>query len=327
MLFDWRNAAARWSRLNRDKKTVVENIASPDANDEYLLYQTLVGAWPAGPDTEEGLKIFRARVVAFMLKAAKEAKVHTSWTEPDAAYEKALQDFIEHTIPDSGNGSFVDEIRRFARKAAFFGRFNSLAQTLLKITSPGMPDFYQGTELWDLNLVDPDNRRPVDFSTRQKLLADLKKKFEGLQGDGGEFFSGLLRDEEPGAMKLFLIWQALNFRATQRELFERGNYVPLSATGKKKDHVCVFARELKEKEIIVVVPRLMFILARGSEVPPTGKDVWKDTVIPLPQARAGILFRNVLTRETLAVTEHHGKATLEVAQVLKNFPVALLEKI
>jgi (1->4)-alpha-D-glucan 1-alpha-D-glucosylmutase len=327
MLFDWRNAALRWSRLNREKKTYAGGRAMPDANDEYLLYQTMVGAWPGGANDEESLKAFGTRISAFMLKAVKEAKVHTSWTEPNAEYEKALQDFIARVLADAGKNAFLEELGRFARKVAFFGRFNSLSQTLLKITAPGMPDFYQGSELWDLSLVDPDNRRMVDYAKRRKILSELRKKFEAVQGDGAEFFSTLLRDEEPGAMKLFLIRQALNFRAAQRDLFDSGSYIPLAGGGKKQDHICAFTREWQEKKVVVVVPRLVFGLARGAEVAPMGGDIWADTVLPLPQARPGSLLRNVLTRETVAVTEHRGEATLELAQVLKNFPVALLEKI
>jgi (1->4)-alpha-D-glucan 1-alpha-D-glucosylmutase len=235
------------------------------------------------------------------------------------------------------------------------------------MTSPSVPDFYQGSELWDLNLVDPDNRRPVNYAARQKILSDLKKKFEAVQGDGREFFSALLRDEnspknsrieslnqsapatsppspprsggegrgevvlrvhgeDAGAMKLFLIWRALNFRRAQRELFDRGDYTPLSTVGEKQDHLCAFAREWNAKKMIVVVPRLVFGLTRGAEVPPIG-EIWKDTVLILPQSRAGNSFRNVLTGETAAAIEHKGNAALEIAQVLKSFPVALLEKI
>jgi (1->4)-alpha-D-glucan 1-alpha-D-glucosylmutase len=327
MIFEWRDSVTRWARWNRPGKTTVEDSAAPDANDEYLLYQTLVGAWPTEGDAGAGLKIFRQRITAFMLKAVKEAKVHTSWTEPNAVYEKALQDFIERVLTEAGRNVFLEEIRHFSRRVAFFGRFNSLAQTLLKIASPGVPDFYQGGELWDLNLVDPDNRRPVDYAVRQKLLADLKKNFGGDAIEGGELFTDLLRDERPGAMKLFLIWRSLNFRGRQRELFDRGDYLPLTATGEKHQHVCAFARHWNDREIIVVVPRLVFGLMRGTETPPMGPEVWKDTALLLARSPAGSLYRNVLTRETVAVTEQRGSAALEAAQVLKSFPVALLEKI
>ncbi|HEY2081985.1 MAG TPA: malto-oligosyltrehalose synthase [Verrucomicrobiae bacterium] len=325
MPFEWRAAASRWSRLNRRHKTTVKDALAPDSNDEYLLYQTLVGAWPVG-GAEQNLAGFRTRVAAFMLKAVKEAKVHTSWTEPNAAYEKAVRDFVERVL-DAGNEIFLDDSRSFARRIAFFGRFNSLAQTLLKIASPGVPDFYQGTELWDLNLVDPDNRRPVDYALRQKLLSEVKKKFETAQIGSAEFFSNLLKEEDAGSMKLFLIWRALNFRRTQRELFDSGDYLPLTASGGQQEHLCAFARALPGKKIIVVVPRLVFGLASGTEVPPTGDRIWKDTFLTLPKSRSRDSFRNVLTGETVDTAEYHGKTGLEAGKVLKNFPVALLEKI
>ena len=320
---EWRDAIGRWSRLNADKKSAVEGMPAPDANDEYLLYQTLVGSWPADGDKSDDLKPFRTRVAAFMLKAAKEAKIHTSWTEPNMAYEKALQDFVERVLAGNSNGNFLDDLRRFSRRVAFIGRFNSLAQTLLKLTSPGMPDVYQGSELWDLNLVDPDNRRPVDYVARRKLLSDLKRKSENNDTNG--LFSDLLHDSEPGAMKLFLIWRVLNFRKTHRELFDGGDYFPLAALGERRDHVCAFARMLREKQIVAVVPRLVFGLAQGAELAPIGGKVWKETVLSLPHTRAGAVFRNVLTNETVAATEHDGGAAFEIAKVLKSFPVALLE--
>jgi (1->4)-alpha-D-glucan 1-alpha-D-glucosylmutase len=322
---EWRETVKRWSQLNRDKKTSVENAPAPDANAEYLFYQTVVGAWTEDVNNEESLKVFRTRVVAFMLKAAKEAKLHTSWTEPNSAYEQTLQHFVERVLADE-NKTFLDDLHRFAPRVAFFGRFNSLSQTLLKITSPGVPDFYQGAELWDLSLVDPDNRRPVDYRTRQKLLSDLNTKFAGVGDAAGDFFSALLRDEQPGAMKLFLIWRALNFRATQRELFDSGDYLPLTTSGEHQGHVCAFARKWNDRTIVVIVPRLVFGLARGAELPPTG-EIWKDTKVQLPPAHPGDLFRNVLTRETVPVIEHASHAALELRQALKTFPVALLEKI
>jgi len=323
---EWREVVTHWSQLNRDKKIVTENAPAPDANDEYLLYQTLVGAWPGDLIDEESLKAFRARISAFMLKAAKEAKVHTSWTEPNAAYEKSLLDFVERVLATGGNRGFLDDLGRFARRISFFGRCNSLAQTLLKIASPGIPDFYQGAELWDLNLVDPDNRRPVDYAIRQQLLSELKKKFADVADVGGDFFSTLLRDEEPGAMKLFLIWRALHFRGMQRESFDHGEYIPLSAIGGRQAHVCAFARKWKERMIIVVVPRLVFGLLQGAEAPPIG-EIWKETMLPLSDAHAGDLFRNVLTREMVPAIEQGGNVALGLRKILKSFPVALLEKV
>ncbi len=194
------------------------------------------------------------------------------------------------------------------------------------MTSPGVPDFYQGAELWDLSLVDPDNRRPVDYVLRQKILSEVKKKFANVEDAGGNFFSTLLGDDPADVMKMFLIWRTLNFRGTQRELFDQGDYVPLSAIGEHNGHVCAFCRKWKDRTIIIAVPRLVFGLMRGAELPPTG-DVWKDTVLQLPHARAGDLFRNVLTREMVPVVEVNKSAALELRQAMKTFPVALLEKI
>lgn len=323
MPVQWHESLSNWSGLNMKGKTTIGNTLAPDPNDEYLLYQTLVGAWPADGGTADGIKAFRSRVSAFMLKAAKEAKVHTSWTEPNAEYEKSLQDFVDHVLAEKGNEIFLDDIKRFVRRVAFFGRFNSLSQTLLKIASPGVPDFYQGCDLWDLSLVDPDNRRPVDYALRQNLLADLRKKFkDGQEGSRG-LFDELLQEEKIGTMKLFLVWRALQFRREQRDVFEAGTYVALSAEGEKQKHLCAFARQWRDRSVIAVAPRLIFGLTRGMELPPIGVELWKDTVLPVP---GGNSFRNALTGESVVAVERDGKAFLEVGQILKSFPAALLEQ-
>jgi (1->4)-alpha-D-glucan 1-alpha-D-glucosylmutase len=324
---EWRETVTRWARMNRGKKTLIDGSPAPDANDEYLFYQTVVGAWPGDLIDVARLESFRGRVAEFMLKAVKEAKVHTSWTEPNVRYEKALQEFVGNALTSANNDLFVDDFQRFARRIAFFGRFNSLAQTLLKITSPGVPDFYQGAELWDLNLVDPDNRRQVNYAVRRQLLSRLKNDFEKLTDANTEFFPKLIRDEEPGAMKQFLIWRALAFRETRRELFDAGEYLPLSAIGEKQKHLCAFARQHKNQTIAVVAPRLVFGLTLGREVVPVGTEIWNDTMILISNARAGDLFRNVLTREMVPVVDAGGKSALELSQALKTFPGALLEKV
>ncbi|HXT13558.1 MAG TPA: malto-oligosyltrehalose synthase [Candidatus Angelobacter sp.] len=321
---EWREAVKRWAALNRGKKTMAGD--APDANDEWLLYQTLVGAWPENGERPNERKNFRERITAFMLKAAKEAKIRTSWTEPNPAYEKALRDFIERALGD-GDNVFLADVARFAKRVAFFGRFNSLAQTLLKMTSPGVPDFYQGGELWDLNLVDPDNRRPVDYVARKKMLSELKKSFESLSSDGAGFLTALLRDENAGAMKLFLIWRALNFRRTHRELFDSGDYVPLAAMGERREHVCAFTREWQGQMIVIVVPRLVFGLTEGVEIPPLCGRPWKGTALPAPRAQPGNLFHNILTEEMVPVVDVGGNAALELRKALRSFPVALLKKV
>lgn len=314
---EWRNAIARWSQLAADEKSQIANSPAPDANDEYLLYQILVGAWPADSENPRGLESFRTRIAAFMLKAAKESKINTSWTERNEAYENALGNFVERVF---ANHALLENIRRFAHRIAFFGRINSLAQILLKIASPGVPDFYQGSELWDLNLVDPDNRRPVDYFLRRNLLSDLKKRFAD---DSGESISELLRDDRIGAVKLFLIWRALNFRREQREVFDCGEYVPLPPVGEKEKHVCAFARVSKGRVVVIVVPRLVFGLTDGAEIQPIGAEVWKKTGVSLPEAYAR-RWRNVLTEESFASTGRNGAAVIEIGQALNGFPVAML---
>lgn len=320
---DWRDAVTRWSQLNADKKIMVRNGPAPDANDEYLLYQTLIGAWPIEDESQDALEPFRTRVADFMLKAVREAKVNTHWTDPDGAYETALTKFVERILSERGNQSFVEDLRRFARRIAFFGRLNSLAQTLLKITSPGVPDFYQGSELWDLNLVDPDNRRPVDYTIRRELLSDLKKRY--VREDNNEAISDLLLDQKTGVAKLFLIWRALNFRKKEPDLFDCGEYVPLSAVGEKAKHVCAFARVSKSRKVVIVVPRFVFGLMNGAESQPIAADVWKKTALRLPQAYLG-QWRNVLTDEKFVSMEHEGDAVIEVGQALNSFPVGMLAR-
>jgi (1->4)-alpha-D-glucan 1-alpha-D-glucosylmutase len=321
---EWRKNIMRWPHMIRRKDARVGDVPPEIANDEYLFFQTLVGAWEAGSNGSNALIAFRERVQAFMLKAIKEAKVHTSWIDTNTGYEAAVGRFITLALQEMERDVDLGFLS-FARHVAFFGRINSLAQTLLKITSPGVPDFYQGCELWDLNLVDPDNRRPVDYELRRKMLAELKRGFEGVADGGVEFFSKLLRDENSGAMKLFLIWRALNFRERQRDLFDSGEYIPLTAIGQRKEHVLAFGRKWRERLVVVIAPRLVFGLTGGAEVAAIGLEIWRDTLLPVPQVRAGGLFRNVLTREMVPVGENDGVPAVELGAALKSFPVAMLE--
>jgi (1->4)-alpha-D-glucan 1-alpha-D-glucosylmutase len=304
---------------------MVDGKLTPDANDEFLLYQTLIGAWPSDGNTLEGLQKFRERIAAYMVKAVKEAKANTRWSEPNLPYEEAITVFTERLLTDNANNIFLDDLRRFHRRVAFFGQFNSLSQTLLKITSPGFPDFYQGTELWDLSLVDPDNRRPVDYDLRRRLLATIQENFAAAQKtDIGPFLSDLLRTDHWGVTKLFLIWRALNYRRTEPELFATGHYIPLSTSGKKHRHLCAFARVQESRAAIVVVPRLVYGLTQGEESPPLGA-IWEETTLTLPHEHPATTFRNVLTGETLTTPGPGDNRKLKIADVLKHFPVALLE--
>jgi (1->4)-alpha-D-glucan 1-alpha-D-glucosylmutase len=324
MAWEWESALGRWSRLNSPRKTVVEDQAAPDRNDEYLLYQTLLGAWPAEPLTAECVASFRQRVAAYMHKATKEAKVHTSWINPNEEYDDAVQQFVARVLPDSADDPFLKDLLAVQRAVAFFGYFNSLAQVLLKLTSPGVPDFYQGSELWDLSLVDPDNRRPVNYRRRGELLSDLERRLGEAGEDLRSLAAELLANRTEGHAKLYLIYRVLHFRRDHEELFTHGTYLPLEATGPKRDHVCAFARSIAGENIVVAIPRLVVRLVGGTEQLPMGQEVWGTTRLLLPLPLAARSYRNLFTGEVLADDSQDGVSGLLLASVLGAFPVALL---
>ncbi|MCC7104685.1 MAG: malto-oligosyltrehalose synthase, partial [Chloroflexi bacterium] len=332
----WRAALGRWSRSNRRRRTVAQGQAAPDPNDEYLLYQTLVGLWPFEPVSADEHRQLIERVQVYMAKASREAKLYTSWINPNEAYDRALSDFVAAILEDSDSNLFLSDFRGFQRTVAYFGVFNSLAQTLLKLTSPGVPDVYQGSELWDLSLVDPDNRRPVDFGQRIELLRNLRARMHE-EGALARLAAELLSAPDDGRVKLFTILRALRYRQANADLFQAGGYQPLKAAGTARDHVVAFSRRLDEREALVVAPRLVCTLANGQLQPPTGER-WGQTLLGLPRDRAGAFFRNVLTGELLAVEQNGERAPsgrdgqtrpttyLRLADVLASFPVALLER-
>src|SRR4029453_12405754 len=218
------------------------------------LYQTLLGAWPldaAGEPTQS----FVQRIQEYMVKALREAKIHSSWLNPDEEYEQAARDFISKIL--LSEGPFSKDFAEFQAPIARAGMFNSLSQTLLKITSPGVPDFYQGTEIWDFSLVDPDNRRPVDYEHRRRLLDSLRgKEAESLARD-------LLRSALDGRIKMFVTTGALNHREKNRELFEQSEYLPMQPAGERERHVVSFARRIGAKTTIVIATRFFMRLAPG----------------------------------------------------------------
>jgi (1->4)-alpha-D-glucan 1-alpha-D-glucosylmutase len=348
---EWQAALARWGRLNSSKKAVVEDTPAPDRNDEYLLYQTLLGAWPAEPAPRGsatacpsqpaslpqagslagsplgcggGLAEFRERVAAYMQKATKEAKVHTSWVNPNEEYDAAVQQFVHRLLPDAAGDPFLDDLLALQRRVAFFGYFNALSQVLLKLTCPGVPDLYQGTELWDLSLVDPDNRRPVDYRTRREDLDELQRRVAGSGDDLTRLADELLAKLPDGRIKLFVVHRTLSLRRAHPEVFARGEYLPVEAAGGRREHVCAFARTAGDGAALVVVPRLVVGLTGGAERPPLGPDVWGKTRLLLPPELAGRRYRNILTGEVLAPGGHGGPADLPLGKALGRFPVALL---
>lgn len=311
ILEEWKAKVEKWGGINESKKKIINGKSVPDMNDEYFLYQTIIGAFPF---YEEEYDNFVTRIKAYMIKAVREAKIHTAWIKPDADYEEAFISFIDEILKPSEQNQFLRELLPFQKRVAHYGIFNSLSQTLLKITLPGVPDFYQGTELWNLNLVDPDNRRPVDFEKRKGFLNEIKKKEEK---DILNLISELISTKEDGRIKLFLIYKALKVRARKKELFEKGDYINIEAGGKCRDHVLAFARKKEKLWVIVVVLRLSTYLIKEDQYP-IDERVWEDTYILIPE-NASYLWRDAFTNRVI-----RSKKTLSIGKVLKHFPVALL---
>ncbi len=320
---EWQDHLLLWSKINKRKKIIVNNLRVPDRNEEYLLYQTLLGSWPFGEQNEEEWDIYKRRIRDYMIKAVKEAKVNTSWINPDRIYEEALTVFIDNILDRNRENPFLSDFLPFQRSAAFYGMFNSVSQTILKICAPGIPDFYQGTELWDLSLVDPDNRRPVDFVLRARMLDEMKHGIE--KKDLVEYANELTKTMQDGRIKLYATYRALQLRKEMRELFEKGEYIPLEAIGIRSDHVIAFARRYLDTTIITAVPRFLTKI-----LPVNGAlfhDIWEDTMIVTHAGTNGQNYINVLTGETITQKEKDGIAGLACRDIFRNFPVALLESV
>lgn len=319
----WYRAICRWKEINRDQKTRIEEEEVPDANVEYLLYQTLAGAWPFEPMNSVTYAEFVRRIREYLIKAMREAKVHTSWISPNEDYERATSEFIEAIMKLEKTNRFLRSFAEFHAPVARAGMYNSLAQTLLKIAAPGIPDFYQGTELWDFNLVDPDSRRPVDFARRRALLASLPA-----DGDGDliELVNQLIANPQDGRIKLYLTSRALRFRRERQALFAEGDYLPLTARGQKENHVIAFARAAADQSAVIVTGRF-FTRLGDPDQPPTGSGVWGDTVVELNHESAAAWYRDVFTGQRIRAERASGGVEAPLAQVFAHLPVALLERM
>ncbi|MFC1634426.1 malto-oligosyltrehalose synthase, partial [Planctomycetota bacterium] len=308
----WSAKVRHWKQINARFKSKCHGIWAPDANDEYLLYQTLIGAMPFEPEEYDG---FRERIKQYMIKVVREAKEHSSWIEHDETYERACEAFIDRILEPSATNEFRSDFLSFQRDVAAYGIFNSLSQTLLKMTSPGVPDFYQGSELWDLSLVDPDNRRPVDFDKREKFLDEIVAAEDG--EENFDFIRDLLETREDGRIKLFLIFKVLNARRQRTELFEKGDYRPLKARGKYGDHIVGFLRSFRNQNAAAIAPRFLASLITTRELP-LGTNIWQDTEILWPVSFEDH-WHNAITGESIQIEK-----VAPVGHIFAKFPVALL---
>jgi (1->4)-alpha-D-glucan 1-alpha-D-glucosylmutase len=308
---EWEKQLAAWRRIGARAKRREGEAEAPDRNDEYFLYQTLIGAFPLEPG---GYPEFRDRLKAFIVKAVREAKVHTAWLKPETWYEDAFLAFVDSLLPADMSGRFLKEFLPFLRRVAFYGMLNSLSQTALKLASPGVPDFYQGAEFWDLSLVDPDNRRPVDFEARRAALEALRA---GAAKNLPELLAEILSGLPDGRAKLFLVARGLGLRKERPDLFRKGDYQPLQARGRHGGHVAAFARRLGNRWVIAAVPRFLTGIVKDG-VLPLGRDVWGDTAVMLPgSAPSG--WKNRLTD-----ARFRAGGELMAGDIFREFPVALL---
>lgn len=316
----WNKALCHWNRLNRSRKVIVNKREVPDVNEEFLLYQTLIGTWPLYAMDATTKAQYIDRIEKYMLKAIKEAKIHTSWVNPNDDYEKGVLEFTRRILDLEPDNLFLKEFEKFIQPIIRAGMFNSLSQTLIKMTTPGIPDFYQGSELWEFNLVDPDNRRPVDYSNRRNLLGMLKQKS---QEDAQALVTHLMETPEDGRIKLYVTAQVLNFRLQNSHLFQQGSYLSIEIRGEKSKHIVAFNRGNDQKQILVVAGRFYTQLIENAEyIQPMGS-IWKDTALILPLHLEGT-YRDLLSGITFSSSQSH---ELSLEQIFSKLPIAILEKV
>jgi (1->4)-alpha-D-glucan 1-alpha-D-glucosylmutase len=309
----WQKNLDRWAKLNAQHRKTIDGQPVPDRNEEIFLYETLVGAWPFDGDRAS----FLNRLKEYAVKATREAMVHTRWTRPNLRHEHALERFITAILKPSARNKFLSEFTEFQKQTAFYGMANGLAQTLIKIASPGVPDFYQGSDLWDFRLVDPDNRQPVDFDERKRALTKLR----ALDESPSPAFIEIAKNWRDGSIKLYVIWKAIQQRAQHPELYSDGEFLTLEVRGKRAEHVTAFARRLGKDWALVVAPR--WLARAGFPLPPQGTgQFWGDTALRLPKT-APADWKNVFTNGAVATERKNGDRIIRMDK-LGQFPVALL---
>jgi (1->4)-alpha-D-glucan 1-alpha-D-glucosylmutase len=315
---EWRAALEDLRPLAQPFKTELDDERrAPDANEEFLFYQTVLGTWPQGPLEGTLNDRYVDRIVDYMHKATKEAKVNTSWVDASPEYDAAIEGFVRKAL--DRDSPVRARLEPLAREVAWFGRWSSLSQTLLKLTSPGVPDTYQGNETWDFSLVDPDNRRPVDYRVRREMLKEIR---EGRARGSVRFLRELVTHPEDGRIKMFVTHVALETRRRFPEVFgAAGQYVPMEGQGLRACHVVAFARVLNDAEVIVIAPRLSARLVNRKPIPPLGP-CWEDTAVLVEEGT----FRNLLTGEELSTDDRDSLPCLRLDAVLRSFPLAILER-
>ncbi|RZI83987.1 MAG: malto-oligosyltrehalose synthase [Rubrivivax sp.] len=317
----WQEAIERWHTLNQKRATRIDAEVAPSRNDEYLLYQTLVGMWPLHTVDGEALADVCQRVQAYMLKAVREAKEQTSWITPNEPYESALARFIDALLGQLEPNPFLKDLQALVEQIAVFGAFNSLNLVAFKLTAPGVPDIYQGCETWNFSLVDPDNRRPVDFQALQARHAQVQAMFAGGQAEPGAL-TDLRERWRDGGVKMMFTWRLLQLRSKHPDLFTRGAYQTLSVEGQGAPHVVAYARTLEAQHCVTIGSRLLYTLAGGDAQALQSGQCWADTRVALP-VDAPRQWRDALTGRVWTVDDGP-TASLRLSELLSCWPVAVL---
>lgn len=325
----WSAAVRRWARLNRKLTTQIEGQPAPCRNDEYLFYQTLIGIWPLDPGDDQAREQVLPRMQQYMQKAIREAKQFTSWISPNRAYEEVVEHFVQKSLERRPKNRFLDDFIAFQARLVDAGLYAGLSQLTLKLLSPGIPDIYQGQECWDFSLVDPDNRRPVDFSQRQHLLEELRLAAEAGALPWQALVATLARTPRDPRSKLMVTWKSLQLRKKHALLFHEGEYVPVAVSGPKSEHVIAFRWRPRTNaaapgNLLVVVPRWvsrpLMDLADPAERTAMWREFWNETHL-LVDADAPRLYQNVFTERPVQVDQDR----LDLKNLLIDFPVAVLE--
>jgi (1->4)-alpha-D-glucan 1-alpha-D-glucosylmutase len=316
----WEQAVRRWHELNTSLRVQWEDMYVPDANEEYFFYQTLIGVWPLETMTPAQHEQFVTRIEDYMCKSSKEAKFHTSWVSPNAAHDEALAEFVRAALKRDPANHFLADFARFRRPIEIAGMLNALSQTVIKAGSPGVPDLYQGTELWDYNLVDPDNRRPVDFAIRSAMLEEIVREADR---NRIKLLENLLASPHDGRIKMYVIHRALQFRRDHPELFASGAYVPLETLGKRARHVIAFARRAGDERVIIAAGRFFTGLENAADSFPAG-GAWSDTKIILPPDFATRRYIDLFTGLAIDTRIEEGMVQLSMEEAFARMPISML---
>ncbi len=318
---EWKRRLAIWSRLNRRFRSAVGEAWAPDRNEEYLLYQILAGTWPTEFDTNEWA-VYRERMISYMQKAIKEAKINTSWVNPNELWEKAVSHFVFNILHHKHSERFIKDFTDFASRIAHVGALHSLSQVILKTASPGICDIYQGTELWDDSLVDPDNRRPINFLNRDQLLQEIDSAISMPENERKSLCRNWLENFKDGRIKLFFTSQALRLRRQFPRLFRDGQYFGLTVEGEQKRHIVAFIRKNSCEILLAVTPRRIATMLDRMGTLVEAK-TWGDTMIIVPNDFHNVNLINIFTGEKFMTSSYHGAPIIWLRDIFTSVPYVL----